>query len=430
MVRVHGAGLAGVRGMPHIIAHTILAPGHTFPFLAVLAELQRRGCTVKLCVDTPSEDAPTNIGGIPVVRMRVDQYERLPARGARREAQRVWLANLRRSGEAAAARTEQLLADERPDCVLIDPMLWGSMLAAEASDLPWATVAHNPLWIRGRGLDVRGQGLPPAQGLIGRLRDRVVDLGMRASLLRPLQLVNAARATYGLRPLTDFREYYLTPHLIIAATAEPFEYPRDDWPESVVFVGPLMWEPDVPPPSWLDRLDQRPVILLAGSTVPEYKTSGRWIQVAFDALASEPCQVLATLPTDDIPRAVPANVLVTPFVSHHHVLRRATCVVCHGGHGITTKALAAGVPVVAVPCALDRFEVARRVETSNAGVMLLERRLSPEALRGAVRRAIGRKEGAERVAETFRRAGGAATAAHTIQMLIAAHSPGGAMRAT
>jgi MGT family glycosyltransferase len=404
--------------MPTIIVHTILIPGHTFPFVPVLAELQRRGFTVKLCVDAPSGDAPASIGGIPVRGIRSEYYERLPTRGPRREQQRVSLENLRRSGGAAAARTAQLLADECPDFVVVDPMLWGSMVAAEASNLPWATVAHNPLSIRGRGIDVRGPGLRPTHGRIGRLRDRVVDLGMRVSLSRPLQMLNAVRAAHGLRPLADFRDCYLTPPLIIAATAEPFEYPRDDWPGSIVFVGPLTWDPDVAPPSWLERLDERPLVVLAGSTVAEYKTSGRWIQVAFDALASEPVQVVATLPIDDLPRDTPPNVFVTRFVSHRHVLRRAACVICHGGHGITTKALSAGVPVVAIPCALDRFEVARRVEAAGAGAMLLNHRLTPERLRGAVRRAIGSREGAVRIAAVFRRAGGAAAAATAIQTLL------------
>jgi len=38
---------------------------------------------------------------------------------------------------------------------------------------------------------------------------------------------------------------------------------------------------------------------------------------------------------------------VVRYIAHDAVLERAACVVCHGGMGITQKALAAGVPVVA-----------------------------------------------------------------------------------
>ena len=40
------------------------------------------------------------------------------------------------------------------------------------------------------------------------------------------------------------------------------------------------------------------------------------------------------------------------------ILEIAACVVCHGGMGITQKALAAGVPVCAVPFGRDQPEVA------------------------------------------------------------------------
>ena len=35
----------------------------------------------------------------------------------------------------------------------------------------------------------------------------------------------------------------LAPPLMLYMTAEPFEYPRSDWPESFVMVGPCAWEP-------------------------------------------------------------------------------------------------------------------------------------------------------------------------------------------
>jgi MGT family glycosyltransferase len=404
--------------MAKVIAHTIYAPGHTYPFLSVLVELQRRGLAVKLCVDTPLKSLPSKIGGVSIRRMRGATFDTVPANRWRGGAERVWLANLAKSGEPGADTLGKLLTEERPDFLLIDPMLWGSMVAAEASGLPWASLAHNPLTIRGCGLDIRGPGLRPARGLWGGLRDRIVDLGLRTSMARPLELVNALRIGRGLRPLEDFRDRYLAAPLIIAATAEPFEYPRDDWPSSLVFVGPLVWEPDTDKPAWLGRLEERPLLLLAGSTVPEYKTASTWISVVFEAFANEALQVVATLPIDEVPAHVPSNFVVTPFVSHRYLLSRASCVICHGGHGITTKALAAGVPVVAIPLALDRFEVARRVEVAGAGVMLLERHLTPARLKSAVRTAIARRAGAERIAESFRRAGGPRKAGDAIESLL------------
>lgn len=55
-------------------------------------------------------------------------------------------------------------------------------------------------------------------------------------------------------------------------------------------------------------------------------------------------------------------------VPYTSVLTRAVCVVCHAGMGITQKAPAHGVPVVAVPFGRDQPEVARRVQVAGAGV--------------------------------------------------------------
>jgi UDP:flavonoid glycosyltransferase YjiC (YdhE family) len=116
----------------------------------------------------------------------------------------------------------------------------------------------------------------------------------------------------------------------------------------------------------------------------------------------------------------PANVRIERYVPHTPVLERAACVVCHAGMGITQKALAHGVPVVAVPFGRDQPEVARRVEVAGAGVRLPRRRFRPDQLRAAVRRAIDLRPGAERIAEAFAAAGGPAAAVDALDSLLAA----------
>jgi UDP:flavonoid glycosyltransferase YjiC (YdhE family) len=117
---------------------------------------------------------------------------------------------------------------------------------------------------------------------------------------------------------------------------------------------------------------------------------------------------------------VPANALVERFLPHAPILARAACVVSHGGQGITQKALAAGVPSCVVPFARDQFDVARRIEHNDAGVRLHHKRLNPERLRRAVRTAMAKRPGAERIAQEFAKAGGPAAAAQAADDLLAA----------
>jgi len=86
---------------------------------------------------------------------------------------------------------------------------------------------------------------------------------------------------------------------------------------------------------------------------------------------------------------------------------RCAVVVCHAGHGTMARALAAGVPVVAVPAAGDMGENAARLDWAGAGVRLPWRLLSPTTLRLAVRRVLDEPRFAARAAEM-----GAWAAAH------------------
>ena len=205
-------------------------------------------------------------------------------------------------------------------------------------------------------------------------------------------------------------------------TAEPFEYPRAHWPSSVVMVGPCAFEPPVSAAGSdgsIDVLDAvrergRPLVLVTTSS--EFQDDGRLVDAALEALAGEDVTVVATVPAGDgARRALPGNAIVVRYAPHSALLPHAVVAVTHGGLGATQKALAHGVPVVAVPFGRDQFEVARRVEVAAAGVRLTSRRLRPDRLRDAAARARTMTTGARRVAAGFAAAGGAAAAADAVE---------------
>jgi MGT family glycosyltransferase len=184
----------------------------------------------------------------------------------------------------------------------------------------------------------------------------------------------------------------------------------------VRLVGPGLWDPPAAEPAWL-AAEKRPLVLLSAST--EFQDDGALIETALAALADEPYAVIATTAAHD-PGSFqsPANARVERFLPHTPILRRASVAICHGGMGTTQKSLAAGVPVCVVPFLRDQFELARRVETCAAGASLPSKRLRTDRLRGAVRRAISCRPGAERVAAAFHAAGGAEAAATELEGLL------------
>jgi UDP:flavonoid glycosyltransferase YjiC (YdhE family) len=122
----------------------------------------------------------------------------------------------------------------------------------------------------------------------------------------------------------------------------------------------------------------------------------RLADAAIEALRDEPVRVLVTLADahgiGELPSA--PNVRLERFVAHGPVLERAAAVVCHGGMGIVQKAIAAGVPIAAVPFGRDQPEVARRITESGAGVAVPLKRLNAERLRVAVRDAMAMRPAA------------------------------------
>jgi UDP:flavonoid glycosyltransferase YjiC (YdhE family) len=406
--------------MARLLAYQSPAPGQVYPTVDMLLELRRRGHEVHVRTSAAEVERLGALGlQTAPVDPRIEETEIDDWRG------RSQVDSMRRLVRAFEARARlelpdlrQAIAELQPDALIVDNGCEGAMYVAEASGLPWAMYCPYPPPFRSVDAPPHGLGFVPARGPLGRLRDRIAfRVGDR--LLAPeLPPLNEMRAGLGLAPLRKFDEQWLKADRFIAFTAEPYEYHRSDWPSSVRLVGPGLWEPPAEPPPWLGA-ETRPIVLVTASTA--YQRDDKLIATALEALAGEHVAVVATTGAlDPAEFDAPPNARVERFVPHGPILARATCVVCHGGQGITQKALAAGVPACVVPFSRDQFDVARRVELSAAGVRLHHKRLNPKRLRAAVHTAIAQRPGAERIAQAFANAGGPSAAATAIQELVTA----------
>ena len=109
---------------------------------------------------------------------------------------------------------------------------------------------------------------------------------------------------------------------------------------------------------------------------------------------------------------------ITKFLPHASVIPKVDVVITHGGMGTTQRALAAGVPVCVIPWGRDQNETARRVEICGAGIMIPRNKLSAELLRSSVKEAITRKAESEKIAASFKKAGGADRAVELIREIL------------
>ncbi|SFS08487.1 glycosyltransferase, MGT family [Agrococcus baldri] len=403
--------------MALIAAYTSPALAHAFPFAGILLELQRRGHRIRMRTLPAEVDRMRMLGfDADAIDPAIGEIDFDDWRAARPFDSLVRLSELYCArGRLDGPDLRALLERERPDLVLTDVNTWGAAAVAEASGLPWAAISPYTPVLRSRGWPPFGPGLRPMRGPLGRMRDAsvtrtVLDAATRVSMPK----INALRAAVaGLPPLEDFDQVLRRAPQMIVTTAEPLEYAHTEWGPRVPMVGPTTWEPLAAMPRWLDEIEG-PIVLVTTSN--DFQGDTDIVRVTLAALAHEPVTVVATMPAEArLGFRPPPNAHVTGFLPHGPILDRAICAITHGGMGVTQKALAQRVPVVVVPWGRDQFEVAARVEHARAGVRLPRKRLTPERLRDAVRRARGMQAGVDAVAAGFEAAGGAGRAADLIE---------------
>jgi MGT family glycosyltransferase len=384
--------------MARYLAYTSPARGHLYPIVDTLLELQNRGHEVH--VRTLGSE-------IPVLRELG-----LHAEGVNPEIEKVtldtWKANSPQEGLAQALRTyasrsthevpdiQAAIAEVKPDSLIIDVTTAGAAAVAEATGLPWAQTLPLFQWASFPGIDPSKLTLVP--------------FGLDPA---GIEIVDARRLEVGLAPARG-SAHFPAP-LYLYYTSYPLE-PGTPLLESFRVVGPGLWDPASAVPDWYAALEE-PVVVVSISS--EFQGDDALVRATFEALAGEDVRVVATTTAHDPSTFdAPPNARVVQNLSHGPLLAKAVCVVCHGGMGITQKALAAGVPQCVVPFGRDQFDVAARVAAVGAGTTILPWELTADSLRSAVREAMAMGDGARAVAADFAKAGGPHAAADSLEALL------------
>jgi MGT family glycosyltransferase len=119
---------------------------------------------------------------------------------------------------------------------------------------------------------------------------------------------------------------------------------------------------------------------------------------------------------------VPGNVELHSFAPQLAVLARASAFVTHAGMGSAKEGLAAGVPMIAVPQAVDQFPNAERLVELGVARLLATEDATPQALRTALLELTGDVERHARLAQLRReiaQEGGAPRAADLLEAELA-----------
>ena len=342
-------------------------PGHAFPALALCRRFLAAGDTPTLLTGTEWLDTARGVGVDAV------ELEGLDPTAADDDTDAG--AKIHQRAARMAVQNVPRVRDLAPDVVVSDVITACGGLAAELVGLPWIELNPSPLYRPSKGLPPLGSGLAPGVGVRGRLRDSVMRALTARSWRQGLRQRSAVRVEIGL-PAVD-----PGPLRRLVATLPALEVPRPDWPEEAVVVGPLHFEPteavlEIPPGSG-------PVVVVAPSTA---MTGALGLtEVALEAL--RPGETLPDGARVVVSRLGGSDVVVPPWAvvglgRQDELLRHADLVICGGGHGLVSKALLAGVPMVVVPGGGDQWEIANRLV--RQGSAQLVRPLTTEALATAV----------------------------------------------
>jgi UDP:flavonoid glycosyltransferase YjiC (YdhE family) len=338
-------------------------PGHSFPAIALCLKLLAAG------------DEPTLLTGVQWLDTAhaagVDAIELLGLDPTPLDDDRDAGAKIHQRAARMAVLNAPQLTELAPDLIVSDVITACGALAAEIVGVPWVELNPHPLYLPSTGLPPIGSGLAPGVGLRGKLRDTVMRRLTARSLRQGLRHRAAARVGVGLPPAG------VDPLRRLIATLPALEVSRPDWPAEAVVVGPLHFEPTdaelAPPPG------DGPVVVVAPSTATT-GTEGL-AEMALDCLV--PGKALPAGSRLVVSRLAGGEIPAPPWAviglgRQDRLLSCADVVVCGGGHGMVTKTLLAGVPMVVVPGGGDQWEIANRV--ARQGSARLIRPLTPEVL--------------------------------------------------
>ncbi|GAA1834431.1 glycosyltransferase [Agromyces salentinus] len=251
------------------------------------------------------------------------------------------------------------------DAVLADGMLLGALIGAEARGIPTAVLVGSVYLVPSRVRPPIGLGLAPAHDALGRARDRAAYALMTRMSDVGTGPVDAARSELGLGPLRHLWEQWDHADRVLVLTGSAFDDPPPDAP-NVRHVGPVL--EDIPVEGALELPPGDAPLVVVGLSSSYMRQADLLTRIS-RALASLPVRaVITTGPAVD-PAAIPGarNVAVVRSAAHGELIPRAALVVTHAGHGTLIKALAAGVPVLAIPLGRDQPENAARVARHGAG---------------------------------------------------------------
>jgi rhamnosyltransferase subunit B len=281
---------------------------------------------------------------------------------------------------------EALMGCGRPGKSLLvsSPTVFGALIAREKLGVPLVTLNLAPSYILSFEGPMVTAGLKRVRWIPGWFRRALVRFTLERRMRRPIERVreNAGLAAVGTSMLAWWSQ---SPDRVVGLFPDWFQSRKRDWPPQTRVTA---FAPDGPsfstPPELPEFLaaGAPPVVFTAGTA---NKQAGEFFSVAAGAASRGGFRAVFLTPyPEQVPSDLPPGVVRYDHAPLSQLLPRSAALVHHGGIGTLAQALAAGIPQVIVPFALDQPENAWRLHELGAGTYLARAAMDERTLAGKI----------------------------------------------
>ncbi len=288
-----------------------------------------------------------------------------------------------------AETVQDAVADFRPDVIFADQQALAGALVATRAGIPWVTSATTT----------------------SELTDSLAAMPKVAAWIGELQA--GLKRRHGVDGGGDLR---FSPELVVVFSSVEFSGMSEEGP--LRFVGPVVdgRMPSIDP-RWSTYDITRPLVVVTLGTASA-EIADRFLGEAVRAMVAlgDEVQPIVVRPGGGSADGVDV-VESAPLLQ---LLEKASVVVCHAGHNTVCESLSYGVPLVVAPIRDDQPIIARQVVDAGAGIRLRFGRSTANDVMAAVREVLGVEKyrlNADRIRQSFAKAGGAERAAAEIATL-------------
>jgi rhamnosyltransferase subunit B len=249
----------------------------------------------------------------------------------------------------------------------------GARVACEQFGIPMVSLYVSPMCFRSYS---HPPALPALNLFPGRPRTwvralfRIADWKVGGILAPSL---NGLCREVGLPPVRKIMDWWHSPQIVIGLFPEWFAPMEPEWPPQTQLTGFPLYDtagPTAIPPELEVFLESGPppVVFMPSSSMAQGAT---FLKESIAACELLQCRgVLLTQFPDQVPAPLPPGICSFRFVPLSRLLPRSAAIVHHAGLGTIALALAAGVPQLAVPTAMDQLANAERLQPLGVATVM------------------------------------------------------------